>query len=494
MNSNFEKEISNKLYNSESTPPDGMFENIMAKRANNSKTPLFTGAIKSILVGVVLLGSVLIYFQVNPNENKVQDIASNEISNNKKSVDIVEEAKPENITKTNNIQTSKNNTSELIEQKVSTSSEIQRAKLSKTVAISEKSNEKSQLNVEKSKSSILDLNNKKSLTEKYHNIVKSNQINSITSENVYQSYFDANSNIKPVISSEQHKGKSHLYQYESVDESIIDKSDINFFFTNKLNKLNVKSSTEEIAEVKTKKIEVPRKLKNPILIDFTAMPMFTIHHAFGNSSLLNDYHQIEKTTLNNLFEIRVNMPLKNNLSVYSGMAYTQMNHLYSGQIFKTKHVIEYVNRTIFINDPITGVRPVTVTDRLEYDKETKTNFNFKNKYQVFQLPIGVSYNYGYKKFDFAINTGINLNLINSIAGYNLNQNSDGLVSYSSSKKNINLGANFGVMATYPLNYKYKLVFEPHLNMFGINANKFGNNINPNTLNLGVKLGLRYTVF
>lgn len=493
MNTNFEKEISNKLYNSESTPPEGMFENIMAKRAKNSKAPLFSGKLTSILIGVVLVSSVLIYFQMNSDENITHQVSNNEISNtiDNNQADIESRIDKSEFKRETKISNNANNIAN-VESKNS-KSKLKSIEPNSKNKVAEVNNNKL-LGISESNPSTQELKLSNKLSDKYKSIINKKSNDYITSDNVYQSYFDANSTIKPVIASEQHKGKSHLYQYESIDESLIDKSDINFFFANKMNKLKVKNSPEEIAAVKTKKIEIPKKLRNPLFIDFTTMPMFTLHHAFGNSPLLSDYHQLEKTTMNHLFELRVNQTLKNNLSVYTGIAYSQMNHQYEGEITKTKHVVEYVNRTIYINDPITGVRQEIVTDRLEYDKEVKTNFNFKNKYQVFQLPLGVSYNYGYKKFDFAINTGINFNLINSMIGYNLNSNSDGLIAYSSSKKSFNLGANFGVMATYPLTYKYKLVFEPHLNMFNINANKLGNNINPNTLNLGVKLGLRYTVF
>ncbi len=491
MNTNFEKEISNKLYNSESTPPDGMFDNIMAKRANDAKAPFITGTIKSIIVGVVLISSVLIYFQLNKNDIKPPQALSNETLNQDENKGIVSEiAKSDAFAKDNKLSVKEQNTSLKKNVKSNANSMASTSISNNKNAFDIVKNEKSVI-VEKSMPTKQDKNKSTYFVEKYKNILKDN---SISSENVYQSYFDASSNIKPVITFEQHKGKSHLYQYESMDESIIDKSDINFFFTNKMNKLKVKNAPEEIALLKTKKLDVPRKLKSPLFVDFTVMPMLTFHHAFGNSSMLSDYHQLEKNTFNQLFEVRVSKALKNNISIYSGIAYTQLNQHYQGQLTKVNHVIEYVNRTIYINDPITGVRQEIVTDKLEYDKEVKSNFDFKNKYQVIQLPVGMSYNFGYKNFDFAINTGMNFNVINALIGNNLNSNSDGIVAYSSSKKSLNIGANFGIMTAYPLNYKFKLVFEPHVNMFGINAIKFGSHINPNNLNLGAKLGLRYTVF
>jgi hypothetical protein len=258
--------------------------------------------------------------------------------------------------------------------------------------------------------------------------------------------------------------------------------------------INKNIETLEMVDNKPVKRNGPSKNKRPIYLDFMFNPSVNMMLLSGDNSLVEAGNAVSKASLNQGFGFRISIPVSSKWNVFSGLNYREQSNQYKGSLLYTEELSQ-INQTVkYINDPIKGVVKVVTYDTVAIQASNSQSVNFKNQYKVFQLPIGISYNFGYKAFDFSINGSALFNYIQSSKGQNIILDQHIVLPYSSSKGTIGFGAGLSVMGAYKISNRIRLIAEPGFQYFGLKSNHFGNKVDEKVLSPQLSLGLRYTLF
>ncbi len=316
-------------------------------------------------------------------------------------------------------------------------------------------------------------------------------------EDIYNRYFDITSKNRPVIDREKHKGNSHLFVYQSVDEKELDKiSEFNMPMQPIRKFANI-YDVEDMEKAKNPGIHAPtlsRPHRRPLFIDLLYVPVLSSASATNNAGVQGYANSISRNSYHPQYGLRASVPVSPRISVFSGLYYQEQGNLYNGNVNKQEAFTRINTITTYINDPMKGPIKVISYDTVSGMENRQTAYNFKNSYKLFQLPLGFSYNFGFKKFDFALNTSALINLVSSSSGQYMDIQNNNTKSFASSGKYFGFGAGFGFMTAYRISPKFRLILEPGVQYFGINAIKAGNNMNEKVLNKQLTIGLRYSVF
>ena len=191
---------------------------------------------------------------------------------------------------------------------------------------------------------------------------------------------------------------------------------------------------------------------------------------------------------------RISVPLKNALSLIAGIQVKQQQNLYNGNIHYRTNELDIQSTTYYINDPIQGVIPVTIYDTTRYVKDNLFNVNHANTYKMTQVPLGVSYQFGLGKSQFAFNTACVLNWVSKASGKQIDVNQKAVTAFEFAGKSFSMGGNISLMTAYPIAPRFKLFVEPGVQWFKIKAIGMGNNFNEAVINYNASFGLRYSVF
>ncbi len=469
MENSFEKQIADKLKNTEVQPSAHLLDSIFEKRAVKAKRFALYPTIGALL-GIAVIAALGIWFW--SESAKPRAISKNDAA-------IIDrpniEPLSQNQDKSDPIATE--NKSAEVELR---NQEIQGHKL--------KSRNNS-LNP-KSSSSSKDVEVKVSIKE--NGLIKSNTNNPAIDNN----YFNVGKGERPLIQKVEHQGNSHLYVYETIGDEALVNRDFLFSRIARLRKIAVKKNIESVEMVGSKPVKRngAGKNKRPIYFDFMFNPSVNMMLLSGESSLVDAGNAVSKASINQGFGIRVSMPVSAKWNVFAGLNYKEQSNQYKGRLFYTKEQTQ-INQTVkYINDPIIGVIKVVTYDTIKFQASNSQSVNFKNQYKIFQLPIGFSYNFGYKKLDFSINGSALFNYIKSSQGQNINLDQYTVLPYSSNKGTLGFGAGLSVMGSYRLNNRIRLIAEPGLQYFGLRSNYFGNNLSEKVLSPQLTIGVRYTLF
>jgi hypothetical protein len=465
MENSFEKRIANKLKNAEVQPSENLLDSIFEKRAAKAKRFVvnpFLGA----LLGVAVIAALGFWFWG-------EDAKSTPISNNEATANAQSAIQPKMQNQDQSVSiVAKDN-----------SSTIEVVQTSQTL----KSNKSKKL-----KSSSFSVATQDKGIKRGINLSKPELNDNVIDNN----YFNVGKGERPLIHKVEHQGNSHLYVYQTVaDEALLDR-DFLFSRIARLRKIAVKKNFEsiEMFENKPVKRNGPVKNKRPIYLDFMFNPGINMVLLSGDNSIVDAGNTLSKSSLNQGFGIRVSMPISSKWNVFAGLNYKEQSNLYKGRLFYTNEQTQ-INQTVkYINDPIKGVVKVVTYDTLMFQASNSQSANFKNQYKIFQLPVGFSYNFGYKQFDFSVNGSVLFNYIKSSQGQNLDLDQHTLLPYSSNKGTVGFGAGLSVMSAYKINNRIRLIAEPGLQFHGLNSKHFGNNLSEKVLSPQLTIGLRYTLF
>lgn len=481
----FEKQISDKLNQFEIQPSEGMLESIFAKRA--AKPARFAGIPYSGLMLAALVISIAAVSLVLWNSNKGNNaavIASSENNNKTENVNPPAISQNQNSVKESNTNSSY--------------SDIESIKSTQVKPAQEKANK----------------SNKASNTRKEYaatgkeleneNVIarvpakESKPTNNIVSGKYdFNEFFNYQSKNKPSIAREVHKGNTHLYVYETMGDQDI--ANAGFLYSNMSRPDKMPIVTPEfesnektsIADAKEKK-EVLKK--NPVFIDLLFTPTLNIAGTKGKGNIQQVSNAMSKANYNSQFGIRVSVPVSKQFSVFTGLFMRNQSNHYKGSLNYQENAVRIDETITYINDPNGGVIKQVSYDTVNYTASNTQNINFKNTYSMVQLPLGFSYNFGHGKFDFAFHGSALINVFRNSNGHSLNLIEHNTSSYSSNKTFVGLGAGLSWMAAYKISPKFRLIMEPGVQYFGINALKVGNNIKEKSFSPQISVGLRYTVF
>ncbi len=489
MNHNFEKKISDKLNQFEIEPSEGLLDSIFEKRAASKKGfAKFPFKTLAAVLGLATIISTAYYFS-SPQNNIAEkniDLANNTDAESNTNMPNVE--KENNLSPTPTAAIKATNTIKAENIKSTKGSLKNMAKTEKTKDFTTR---KINFQPKKTETKAFAVKNiKKSAIENK----TSNELNT-SSENIAERYFNIFSKNRPTIDFEEHKGKSHLYVYQTVSEAEMESKNvlslINYGYKKRLVNTKIDLNINDIALDKNHKFTNKQK---PIFLDVFLSPSFTLFKANDKADINQNYNQLNTSKYNQMYGIRVSVPVSNKINVFTGLNYTKQNSQYKGTITNQQNVTTIQTKTEYINDPILGTITRNYQDTTNALVTNTNQYNFANSYTIFQLPLGLSYNFGYRKFDFAPHIGGLFNLYTSSNGKNIDFKTNNTQNFSSNKKHLGIGAGLSFMTAYRLSSKCKLIVEPGMQWYTIKANNAANKMSENRLNNQLTIGLRYTIF
>ncbi len=492
-NNNFEKRIQDKLNQYEIEPSENLFNDILEKRASRPKSILKFTYTK---LGVALLAVAAITLFV------LVDSGSQSTANENASIAVAEDASNNtHIAEAGSLESNaKTTTSESVKEIIDAKEKTKTFKLKSTPKRAKTAAAKQDV----SKSDIKWTNNAPSASQKsaVANASKRNQKSAKQVKtyagyqdngvNITDRYFNIDSKDRPILAGQQHQGKSHLYVYHSVDEALINAKDLSYLVLKPLRVMKPSATQEQIAAFEKKQLETKHKKQQPFYLDLYYSAYQTSHSAIGNSEMANNYKALAKSNANHAFNVRVSTPINSHMNVFTGFGLNQINTQFDGKIPNTTNKVHYETSTYYINDPITGLPKLV--QQIDTILNGPVSYNFANRYMVMQIPLGLSYNFGFDKMDIGIHGSALMNITTKANGMNPDFNLEKMQSFSSNKKQLGFGASLSLMVAYKLTNKIKIIAEPGLQFYQLGGKKIGNAMNENILNKGLNIGLRYTLF
>ncbi len=488
MNNQFEKQIQKKLDQFEVEPSENLFDSILESRASRSRG-LFGVKVGAAILAFTTIVVVLVWNQSNDNVGIAgasavkQQTALTEPS--------VEPARViENTIAENNAKSSPTVKAESPAQKRS-----KPAGITKEGGLDKTGEKVSSGNLVATPNNIPGKNiaNHESASSSNHQMGGEYRDNG---QNIFERYFNVDASDRPAISYQEHKGTSHLLVYHSVAEERLEALGANTMRTKPVKKMPFAMDNSESSESIAYKQATQQHIitRKPLFIDVMFTPMLSLHNAAGNSEVSGNYRAMSKNNINQQFGVRLSYPIYQQWYVFAGASYLQLNTTYKGSIEHRENAVRYETVTSYINDPVRGTIPVTRIDTIQYVKSDNKQYNAENQYKIVQLPIGMSYNFGYKKFNFAIHASALFNVYAHSEGQNMDFANRQVTSYNSTKKHLGMGTGLSFMASYPLSNRFRAILEPGFQYFGINGSKNGNIVNERIFNNSLSIGLRYSLF
>lgn len=490
----FEKQIREKLSQTEINPSDGLLDAIFETRAANAKPFLGLGYTKFfIMAAVVAVTAGIWYFNADESKSTTQLASQNSQTQT-----------PDNSTNSQANSDGNNNKNSSVEKPalVDNNGNSNEATAS---AVTPKSNTKgnnsspsnSRIPRDKSQKQMASVNDVDAVKNNFVKPVantRNNKPSKWNGENAdVNAYFNVDAPNRPIIDHAIHNGNSHLFVYESVDPAVLANEGLRYSSTSNVQKLDHNFDFEAASMVEKSKngLTLRGNHSYPLFVDVLYSPTFTkVSHAKDESF---DFRSMNRNNINQQFGLRVSTPVFGKFTAFAGLNLLNLNTNYNGT-FNYQEQGEVIRKNItYINDPIKGVITVVKYDTSVQTLNKSKNLDFKNTYSVFRMPIGLAYNFGIKKFDFAINASADLNLIAHSTVYTQLTETQ-TANYTTQSKFLNLGAGLSFMAAYQLSPKFKLIAEPGVSYMCLNADKTGFARTERVLNYTTSVGLRYSLF
>lgn len=498
-NNHFEKRIQEKLNQFEIEPSENLFNHILEKRASRSKS-FFKFTYAKAAVAILAAVAVTVLVVVNQSPITAPKVSTTTMAVSEKPVSNVAPSSHAKQATTSSVAESKQPMSKKVKEVVADNGQAKENKLKTSKTTSKvKSSTVPKVNSNEVKVAVsapsAKVKSKSNPSKEFKNTnsglstYSGYQDNGV---NITDRYFNIDSKDRPMIAGQRHQGKSHLYVYHSVDEQLINSKDLSFLVLKPLSVSKPETSLEQLAAIDKKEIKADIKKQVPVFIDLYYSALLTKHGVSGNNGLAPNYKSLSVVNTNQAFNVRVSVPVATNINVFTGFGFNQLNTQFNGTIPNTTGKVHYETNTYFINDPITG-QPTPV-QKIDTILNGPVAYQFANHYKLMQIPIGLSYNMGFKRFDLAIHGAAVMNITTKARGINPNFDLENMNEFNSSQKHLGIGTSISLMVAYKLSNKLRLIAEPGVQYFKINAKKNGNAVNENIFNTGMSLGLRYTIF
>lgn len=470
MENSFEKQVSNKLKNTQVQPSEHLLDSIFEKRAAKAKRFAFY-PFAGALLGVALL-SVIGYWLWQSNDSKTAQQLGQQ-----------SELPLESGNGQGGLLPQKDN-----DQIVSMPATAQKSKVSTPTQRAKKSS------ISAHNKGVVPF--KRSVAQKGFNSDQSSSKTISSNAGFENQYFNVSKENRPSIQKSEHQGNSHLYVYQTVSDEAMVSRDFLFSRIARLRKLSVKKNLESLEMVASTPIKRNglEKSKRPIFIDFLFNPGVNMPNVQGANPLAEASQSVLKPSYGQGFGLRISVPVSARWNVFSGLSYKEQSNDYRGDLSYLEERTQINQHIRYINDPLKGVLKVTSYDTVNVMVSKNQAINFKNQYKIFQIPVGFSYNFGYKKFEFAINGSALFNSIKQSSGRNINLDQHITNEYRSDKAVFGFGAGLSLMSAMKVSNRIRLIAEPGLQYYGLKSLQFGNKVGEKALGVQMTIGLRYTVF
>jgi len=456
----FEKQISEKLNQFQVSPSRDLFDDIMKARTPQAKKAFWsTWRVLSVFLIAVTV-SVTIY-QLLPTQN--DEMAFSEKS----------------------FVSDKENQASAQESKVSNSTSEQGNKNEMLGAMSKKQNRNNVKSTFKSSS--------KEIAKA--NISENNNEKTLFDGDVFESYFNANSKNRPTIDYEKHDGNSHLYAFVTESEKDIDKVMVNHM----KNKLFVRFSNHfpelYLNKIEQQKVEKANRVsQKPFYIDVFQLSSLSKPGISNSQFQLHNMGVLATNSVSFGWGVNAELPTKGKWSVFSGVHSFSLNNQYKGQLNYSVNEEKITKTTRYINDPIKGVIAIESFDTSMVSVAKNKNIELQNSYQLIQIPLGMSYNFGYKSFEFSLNAAAMLNWSRKQSFQSVNWQNDQISKMESSNNLFGLGLNTGLKVYYPLSNHFKVFVMPGVQSYNMSGVKSSYSHNESVFAKQVQVGIRYSVF
>lgn len=476
IDNQFEKQIREKMNRMEVEPSDGLLDSIFEKRAAARQPAAAFGLTKVIAVAAVITGlALLIHFGMGSGD-QTSPLAANQnnpvTNSGQESEGPQARSESKDVLNTQSLNSSGSGSSQ---------SHIADIVQSNRNTASKGKHQTSMAGNHPGRVS--------GPGQKERNSGKNSVTQTFNANPDLNAYFNVDATNRPVIASESHLGNSHMYVYQNVDPTLTDYIASNAY-PHHMKPFMVAIENEEVANVNLLASSSMSRSHKPLFIDIygsLGMGVFTTGKGAGY------FKDLGKTNVSNGFGVRISKPVSNRFNVFTGLEFNQFINKYKGDFNVSKDVTEISTKTTYINDPVKGTIPVIVNDTNNYTLTKNHKVNHNNRYNVLTLPLGISYNFGFRKLDFSVNLAANLQYLKTGTYQSWSDNSESMVAKSSSSY-FNVGAGISLMGSYPLTNKFRLIVEPGFRTLSIPGMKSGNSFGENIYNVSLRAGIRYTVF
>jgi hypothetical protein len=489
-NKPFEKQIADKMNRHEVQPGEGLLQSIFEKRAAQRKP--FMGLAKVFFAAAIIAVAISALYIYDRGKDDGTAVASADQPNSgtdKTAASVAPEVKNQSAGMTE----TKSNPSEPVKTYASKTDKLNNDKSGKLSQPSARRHARHVASTENIQ------NRNRAMNNNSHGL--SNDAVSASyadnGEDISNRYFNIYAKNRPRIESSRHKGNSHLYVYHSVSEEVLETYSAYYLPVRPLGKLAHNYNLEKDAKLANQPSHMPtlsRGNRKPLFIDILYTPILTLTKAYNNPGLESYVNSIAANTYSAQYGVRVSVPVAPKVNIFGGLFFQDQSCSYNGNVNRLEDVTRINTVVTYINDPVQGSIKVTSYDTVTSPENKQTTYRYKNTYKMFQVPLGFSYNFGYRKFDFAFNTSALVNMVSSSNGHYMDLKNSNTGEFSSSSKYIGLGGGFSLMSAVKISPRFRFILEPGIQYFSVNSLKAGNNVNEKVFNKQLSIGLRYSVF
>lgn len=487
MNNSFEKQIKDKVNGAEVSPSEGLLDSIFEKRAAKARPVSVIGKAGWILAAAVLVVTAgVLFYQGHKGQSTNSEIAVNSPENQPADAPQVREnpaiagtSDPDRGTKPavadNPAKANGNAGSDRIRSRVASQSE----------------------NSGKGQVAVASDRRPETLTNYHSNLPKNghNQIG-YNADIDPNAYFNVDALNRPVIDREKHKGNSHMYVYQSVDPRLIEDAGVSNASLVSVRPFKSEFESPEMTDYKLFALSSRNNPgnKKPLFIDLIYAPGMSFFHATDGRQSSESYNQVNSNGMMSQYGLRISHPVYRNISVFTGLYQVNQSTRYKGELPYELNEQQINQHITYINDPLKGVVKVVTNDTQTVRNSYKLKVDYNNQYSLFRLPLGLSYNFGLGRFDFAVNAAMDLNYLSSAKGSYFNPETRQLTMFSLANRSVNIGSTLSFLSAYKLSNKFRLIVEPGMHYMSLKGKNTGHVVNERILNFNMGLGLRYTLF
>lgn len=232
--------------------------------------------------------------------------------------------------------------------------------------------------------------------------------------------------------------------------------------------------------------------RNDLYVELYASPDFAMKSVSGsNTAILQKKDSVESTQIGYSAGLRFSKAISDRILLKAGLQYSQINERFDLRTENERRITTVITiRTVTTpSGTDTMIRDTTTLEQIGYSLRRTYN-----RYRSFDIPLLVSYEFGNEHLKFAVNGGVILNLRSWYSGETIND-SLAVVSLNSKtaptyKHNIGVGLYAGFSIIKPVSNKFDLFLEPYFR-YNLGNMTSGSAYTQKFNAAGVSFGIRY---
>lgn len=193
-------------------------------------------------------------------------------------------------------------------------------------------------------------------------------------------------------------------------------------------------------------------------IEIVGGPTYAFRRLSGNGALLRD--ESEKAAMGTLTGIKINYNFNTKWTLQTGLTFENRHERISYNRTEIQQKLTVTPHQVTVFHPVLPPKTITVMDSVYTNENVDYKFNSINKYQTFNIPAVVGYNFGLGKMQYRISAGPLFNIYSINTANNLVKNGDKIemAPYKESTK-IKVSVYSAVAFVFPLNQNYDIFTE-----------------------------------